>query len=346
MLSKCILGTSLAIGSLQPICAQLLLNTASGWTAITNSSRSATAFTDANTSLGIGAAGSTSTTWAYNLVGGSDASAAAVYSSNPMVQLQVGDIGVAGTPGVAIRVRLEAFNLASINSGNGLMLLVGFGKATNPEKANFGLLAQLTSNGTSTAAGSIYILDSNSATGVTKPADMITTSGGGLANEITAFQTGLDALAASPTYISYGSTTNAFNGGTSNSITDTTDAWLTFGVTFAAVNAAVSSAARSGVNFDASSGQWNLTVATYNGTVATTGAPGSFNNSPVFKDTLGSSTSLLFSDAVLLTGATTAVPEPSTIIMVPVLIGAALGFRFWRSRRTAVPAGAAGSGRL
>ncbi|MBI5689060.1 MAG: PEP-CTERM sorting domain-containing protein [Verrucomicrobia bacterium] len=269
---------------------------------------------------------------AFNLVGGSSTASTATFSTSPMLQVQTAYIGGTNPSnlGVAFRLRLGSYDLAAIQS-TGLTAIVGVGPEGNSDKATFGLSASITSDGSKITGFTINILDAQSTVGVNQLAKFTTGGSGGFVSS-TVFAT--NSTGVDTSFVSYQSTgNNAFSDpdeGQSN------DGWLTFGVTFAAVNNAVSSLSRtngSGVvnPYDADTAKWNYIPVVAKGT-----NPATWN--PV--DAVGSTGNTWASDFVYTNGSPTTpslppgypVPEPSTWIISGMLLLPAGGL-WWRRRR-------------
>lgn len=317
-------STLLGLGIfLTPARAQVNITSIS-FTTVTKSSAG---YTDSQTKVAYTSTSTTTADYVYNLVGN---------SSNPMFSIASGDVGASGTPGVIFRVRLGASDLTTIKDSGGLMVIVGIGTASANAAAGFGIMGLVTSDGTA-ATGSVWIMDSASKNAANTGPELLSALGTNTSSsKTTQIGTSVDALTDTSS-IALRTTTNTF--ASTGSGTDTSnDAWLTFAVTYAAVNANTSSASgagRAGVNFDASSGAWNFGVGVFAGgsTMPSSGSGTAVTGTTKDYVWTGSSTSLLMSDAIYTTGATSAVPEIPPGSAVLSLLGVGYALRLLRGRK-------------
>lgn len=293
---------ALCAGASLPAQVALDMTSSADWATVTRQRTPTIPFVDYNTNKQFDTSTETRARSTYNLAGGADGSATANLDTNAMFQIKSGYIGgtTADKLGVAFRVRLGSYDLQQVGLSGGLTVLVGTGSTLSADKATFILGASIQSNGT----WNIFTLETTSASGTAKVTDWNTSKGGNFGSyQITAQgNTSFDN-----NYIAYGSTGNdAFN---SPNDAASNDGWLTFGITFAQVNALVTSAGRSGFTYDATSAAWNYSTSVYAGTNPATW---------VAQDWLSrSNTDTTFSDFIYTNGGTTRpVPEPSTYLMV------------------------------
>jgi hypothetical protein len=317
--------------------AQTALNLASntpsadsgtGWVAVNNSTANKT-FIDAYTYKKITETGTTgSNIPAYlNLVGGTYSgsgapTASAVYSDNPMLQIQTGYIGgtTANDLGIAFRVRLGAYDPTKTFTG-----VVGINysvanQTNGTDAASFAAAATVVSNGTTYTSYSVSLLWNTTSGTVNKPDNFNVSAQGfntsvGLSSHSGNFASG----STNSSFVSIQATTDVFSNGT----TPANDAWLSFGVTFAAVNANVAAIARNSLPFDATTSRWSFTAVPATGTTPATFAG---------QDAVGSNGNIYMSDFLYTNGSSTSgstptftpVPEPSTFLMVPALLAPAV----------------------
>lgn len=314
-----------------PLPAQVALDMTSNadWVAVTRQRTPPISFIDYQTNKQFNTSTETRAGSTYNLVGGTDGSATANLDTNALFQIKTGYVG--GTTedklGVAFRVRLGSYDLAQVGLSGGLTVLVGTGSTLSADKATFLMGASIQSNGT----WSIFTMETTTASGSAKVTDWNTSKGGNFGNYSITAQ---GNSAFDNAYLAYGATGNdAFNSPTDSA---SNDGWLTFGITFAQVNALVSSAGRNGFTYDATSVTWNYSTAVYTGTNAGTW---------VAQDWLSrSNTDTTFSDFIYTNGGTTRpIPEPGTYLMVGgMILPVYLSIRY--KRRRAAMAASSGPG--
>ena len=260
-----------------------------------------------------------------NLVGGSDLTSSAVATSNPMLQIQTGYIGgtTASDLGIAFRLRLGQYdNTQSVTGMVGVMWTVP-NQTNGTDAVSFAVAVTLNSSGsafTSYSLGLLWKTDSNT---INKDSNFNTTAQGFDASTTLLSNqsfTSVTATAANSPFASIQSTTNVF---TKPGGTDTTDAWLSFGVTFASVNnnvAAIARTASGTVNpFDATTARWGFSPVVGAGSAFSSFAGG---------DAVGTTGNIYVSDALYANGSSVAgstptiaaVPEPSTFLMIPALL--------------------------
>lgn len=310
---------------------QMDLSTATGWSTINGKND----YTDANSKV----PWTSSTTQAlsvYNFVGGGtfSGSFSGAYATNPMLQMQTGYIGgtTADDQGVAFRFRLGAYDLSTIGS-TGITVLVGMGPSSSADKANFALGASFTVASAAIDSWSVFYIDTDRAgsNGVATPANWVTSAtwytGGGAAKElnIVASSSGGQTQSA---FINYQSATDAFVSSASG--VASSDAWLTFGITFKALNDGISTTTTGMTNaFSVGSSQFNLAPAVYSGVASAGSFTGTVQD---YSNTSGSSA--VFTNAIYLNPSQ--VPEPATYLGIAATALPA-GFLAWvRRRRKAV----------
>lgn len=306
----------------------LNLSSATGWGTVTGNTNAAVTFIDYNTHDRFTTSDNNSTS-TYNLVGGSSTAAGATVTTNPMFQMQTAYIGgtAAANLGVAFRLRLGSYDLQTIGN-TGLTLLVGVGSSSSPGAAQFAIGATFTSSNSALTSWSVFTLDGGTNSSAT-PSLWDTATGGLFAGQTkSTFATGTSADAA---YLNYQSTGNdVFN---STASRDTSDAWLTFGITFDRINSVISSSARGGTTYDATTTTWNYSAVVFSGTNTATWTA---------KDWIApttSTTNTTFSDFIYTHGGTTPVPEPTTYLMVAgLLLPSYLYFHYKRKRARPAPA--------
>lgn len=315
---------------------QLDLSTASGWTTINGKSD----FSDANTKVIWSYSGTTKADSVYNLVGGgsnTSGTASSLYSTNPMLQVQTGYIGgtSADDEGVAFRFRLGAYDPETVGS-TGLTAIIGLGPSASADKANLAIGASFTVSSGSINSWAVFYIDPDraGANGNADPSNWTTSAtwytGGGSGKELNVVaSSGLSSTQSS--FINYQAISDQFVGTAASPNTPAaSDAWLTFGITFKVLNDGVTSTTKSGGTFGAGTSQFNLAPAVYSGVVNTsnstfTGTVKDYSNT--------SGNNAVFTNALYLSGSATAVPEPSTFLMVPLLISPFLYPAFRRFRR-------------
>lgn len=299
-----------------------------GWITVNNSS-AGKSFIDYQTLNKI----NTSTPAYLNLVGGTYSgsgapSSSALYTANPMLQIQTGYIGGATSAdlGVAFRVRLGGYDATQSFS-----VLVGgyYATLTSSDSASFAVAATLTSDGTTFTGWALNLLYQTGSSTINKATNFDTGSSGfdaSVAVRSGSFGTGL----THSDYVAIQATgDNVFNAGGS----DSSDAWLSFGVKFSDINISATATARNNLTLDATSNKWAFTAVPATGTT-----PSGFNG----EDAVGSGGNIYMSDQIYTNGSTvaganptiSAVPEASTWVMAPVLCAPAVGF-LWRRRRSA-----------
>lgn len=296
---------ALCAGASSPAQVALNMTTNSDWVAVTRTRTPSEPFIDYNTYNRFDTSsspGESRVDSAYNLVGGSSTSSGASLNTNSLFQIQTGYVGGATEDklGVAFRLRLGSYDLGQVGLSGGLTTLVGIGSTSSADKATFLIGASIQSSG----AWSIFVIDGGSANGTAKVTDWNTGSGYFAGATKSVFATG---PSINTSFFNYGATlSDGFN---SSNDSSSNDGWLTFGITFASVNALVSSTSRVNNTYDAATTTWNYSAAVYAGVDSTNW---------VAKDWLNhAKTDTVFSDFIYTNGGmTNPVPEPSTYLMV------------------------------
>ena len=257
-----------------------------------------TVFTDTTSKLTYSSA-----TSVYNLVGD---------ASSPLLQYQNGNVGTGSGDqyGIIFRVRLGGYSLSSLSTGNELTVQVGIGVNGGGQKATFAVGATISSS-----SSSVFVADAGgSFSQGNDPSSWID------ANNKWAQVTTIAGTNSAVTYQQTTDTNASFNSGT-----DTQDAWLTFGASFAAVRGAAATNSTSGIlNFTTNSGtNYDVSLATFKGATTTNWAVQDFLASGTNAQTA------LFSDPLPITSA--AIPEPATYLFIATTLP--FGLMVWSRRR-------------
>ena len=339
VVAAALLLSSAAQGQVQ---LDLSLNTpaagsGTGWVAVNNTT-AGKSFIDFQTLNPITGKG---TNPAYlNLVGGTysgsgDPLASASYAVNPLLQVQTAYIGgsTAADLGVAFRLRLGGYDKTQTVTGMVGAIWSVANQTNGTDAASFAIAATANSSGGVNGNYTTYSVSLmwNTDSSTINKASNFDTASQGFSNSVTLYNavafSSVTASSAKSSFVSIQTTSdgNIFNQGG----TDTADAWLSFGVTFAAINNNVASIARNGNNFDATTAKWGFAPVAGSGNT-----PATFNGF----DAVGTNGNIYMSDLIYANGSTVAggiptpIPEPSTYVMISALLAPAIALVMRRRR--------------